>query len=141
MIAAGTPGGAQNAKQKYPVYTADDFVMSMKTMGRAYGAVESALTANDFETAKAQLTRAREQLVITVTFWRDRKRDDAVRLLRATVGTMDDLDGALSAASIDRTSVGALARQVSAGCQACHAVYREQDPATKAYKFNLEPAR
>jgi hypothetical protein len=129
------------AQKKYPTYTADDFVKSMKTIGRAYGAVTNALATNDFDTAKAQLTRSREQLAITITFWRDRKKDDAVKMLRDTVSKMDDLDAALSAVSIDATKVGGLAKQVGAGCQACHAAYREQDPATKAYTFNLDAVR
>ena len=140
-VVGGAAAAAQAPAKKYPLYSADDFVTAMKPMGRAFGAVNAAVAANDFETAKAQLVRSREQLAITITFWRDRQKDDAVRMLRATVSKMDELDGALSAASIDAASVGALVKQVGAGCQGCHAAYREQDPATKAFKFKLDTAR
>lgn len=48
---------------------------------------------------------------------------------------MDELDAALSADPIDPTAVSALAKQVNASCEACHAIYREQDPTTKAYRL------
>ena len=50
---------------------------------------------------------------------------------------MDGLDAALSVDNdkIDPTAVNTSAKQVDAACQACHTVYREQDPATKAYRL------
>ena len=52
----------------------------------------SLVGSSDYESAKAQLTRAREQLAITITFWRDRKKDDAVAMLRSALTGMDSLD-------------------------------------------------
>jgi cytochrome c556 len=89
----------------------------------------------DYESAKAQLTRAREQLAITVTFWRDKKKDDAVRMLRETLERTDDLDAALSVESVNPSTITAASQRLGAACQACHAVYRAQDPATKAYRL------
>ena len=51
----------------------------MQAAGRNYAAVTDLVAGADYESAKAQLTRAREQLAITITFWRDRQKDDAVR--------------------------------------------------------------
>lgn len=133
VVAAGSLTTAQ--QKPYPIFTQDDFITAMKESGRAFETATSALAKNDFETAKAQLTRSRERLSLTVTFWRDRKKDDAVRLLRDTLAKVDALDDALSEERIDPTAVSASARQVSAACEACHAVYREQDPATKAYRL------
>jgi len=48
---------------------------------------------------------------------------------------MDDLDVALSAEQIDPAAVAAGVKQVGAACAACHEMYREQDPVTKAYKL------
>ncbi len=109
----------------------------MKTAGRNFAAVNVSLSKNDFEAAKAQLTRAREQIAITVTFWRDNKKDDALKMLRNTLTKMDELDVALSAEKVEADAARDLARQVNAGCQSCHAVYRDQDPSTKA--FRLKP--
>jgi hypothetical protein len=139
VVFLGAPAAAQNAPagtpKKYPLFTSDDFVRLMKTVGRNFAGVNTSLTQKDFETAKAQLTRAREQLAITVTFWKDRKKNDAATMLREALTKMDALDVALSADPVDGTVVTDLARQVGTACQACHAVYREQDPATHTYRF------
>jgi cytochrome c556 len=50
---------------------------------------------------------------------------------------MDDLDAALSAEKVNAEQARDLGRQINAACQACHQVYRDQDPATKA--FRLKP--
>ena len=45
------------------------------------------------------------------------------------------LDAVLSAETIDPAAVTALAGKVDIACQACHAVYREQDPVTNEYRL------
>ena len=136
MLVVVAAGSLVTAQQKpYPIFTFDHFVAAMKTVGQAFGAVNAALAKNDFEDSKAYLAISRDRLATTITFWRDRKKDDAIRFLRDSMTKMDDLDAALSANTIDPTAVNAIAKQVGATCQACHAVYREQDPATKAYRL------
>jgi cytochrome c556 len=119
----------------YPIYTQDDFVKTMKSVGQNFGAIGPALTANDFEAAKGRVVRSREQLATTVTFWRDHKKDDAIKMWRAAIAKMDELDTALSAETVDKDAASALVKAVGAACAACHAQYREQDPATKAYRL------
>lgn len=140
-LLGGSVVHAQNAPKKYPLFSAADFESSMKIVGRAFGSVSTAVGTNDYETAKAQLARAREQLAVTVTYWRDRQAADALRLLKDTLSRMDALDDALSATAVDGAAVSAATRQVGAGCHGCHQSYREQDPATKAYRFKLDSAR
>ena len=48
---------------------------------------------------------------------------------------MDDLDAALSVNSIDSVAVNTLVAEIGAACQACHMVYRDQDPVTKEYRL------
>ena len=134
MVVAGS---AATAQKPYPIFTLEDFTTAMKAAGLAFATVNTALGRNDFDTAKRQLTRSRERLAVTITFWRDKKKDDAVKLLRNALTKMDDLDAALSVDNdkIDPTAVNGVAKQVDAACQACHAVYREQDPGTKAYRL------
>lgn len=55
-------------------------------------------------------------------------------MLRDALTKMDALDAALSAESVDPSAVAASAKQVSR-VPGVHAVYREQDPATKAYRL------
>jgi hypothetical protein len=131
-VCSAASGAAQ--QNPYRKYTQEHFEQNMQTAGRNYAAVADLLAKGDYESAKAQLTRAREQLAITVTFWRDRKKDDAVAMLRAAVNRMDDLDAALSAEKVEASAVNDVSRQITAACEACHAVYRDQDPVTKAYR-------
>src|SRR3977135_1597426 len=96
FVALAASGIVLAQRNPYRNYTEEKFVQNMQTAGRNYAAVTDLLAKMDYESAKAQLTRAREQLAITVTFWRDKKKDDAVRLLRDTLDRTDDLDAALS---------------------------------------------
>jgi cytochrome c556 len=133
-VAAVNVAAAQK-KNPYRNYTEEKFVENMQAAGRNYAAVTTLIGGDDYESAKAQLTRAREQLAITITFWRDRQNDDAVKMLREALNGMDGLDTVLSANPVDPPAVKAASARVDAACSACHGVYREQDPATKAYRL------
>lgn len=122
------------AQKRYPIFTEQDLVKTMKTVGPNVERANTSIAAGDFATAKAQLTRAREQLAMTATFWRDHRKDDAVRMLRETLSRMDELDLALSREKVDAGRARALFGEVDASCQGCHAVYREQDSTTKIYR-------
>jgi hypothetical protein len=89
-LAVGDAAAAQK-KNPYRNYTEEKFVENMQAAGRNYAAVTDLVAGGDYESAKAQLTRAREQLAITITFWRDRQKDDAVRMLRDALNGMDGL--------------------------------------------------
>jgi cytochrome c556 len=138
FVVLGTVGGgalAQGLEKPYPIFTTEHFVSAMKTVGQAFAAVNASLGRNEFEDSKAYLVISRDRLATTITFWRDRKKDDAIKMLRDTVARLDDLDAALSADTIDPAAVAARVKQVGTACEACHAIYREQDPVTKAFKL------
>jgi len=139
VVALAVAGSAARAQEKkpYPIFTLDHFVAAMKTVGQAFTAMNTSLAANDIDETKAYLAISRDRLATTITFWRDRQKDDALRMLRDTLSKMDALDETLSADTVDRAAAGAIAKQVSGGCQACHQAYREQDPSTKAYRVKL----
>ena len=126
---AGSAARAQEAPDRYPIYTADHLAGAMETLGPNFAAAVRALGAGDYPAAKERLARAREQLATTITFWRQHERDDAVRFVRTAVGTMDDLDAAMSVKAVDADAAAGFAVEVQATCGACHAVYRETDPA------------
>ena len=142
MAVGVASSGAEAAAQDkpYPIFTAEHFVAAMKTVGQAFAAVTTSIGRNEFEDTKSYLIISRDRLATTITFWRDRKRDDAIKMLRNTVNRMDDLDVALSADTIDPAVVAARVKQVDAACQACHAIYREQDPVTKVYRMKTGTA-
>ena len=123
------------AQKPYPIFTLNHLDAAMKTLGPNVAGIRTSLADGDFATAKARVIRSREQLAITVTFWRDKGRDDAVTLLRTALDRMDALDAALSIETVDPRAVETLATELGAACAACHAVYREQDPVTREYRF------
>jgi cytochrome c556 len=129
------------AQRVYPVFTVEDLGTAMKAVGRYVAAVDASLRQNEFQTAKNYLARSREQLAPTITFWRDQQKDDAVGWLQDTLRQMDRLDAALSADNPDRAAVNAAATQLAAACEACHAMYRERDPATKAFRITPGSAK
>src|SRR5213593_1044674 len=118
--ASGLPAAGQ--EKPYPIFTAEHFVPAMKTVGQAFAAVTASLGRNEFEDSKSYLAISRDRLATTITFWRDRKKNDAIKMLRDTVSEMDDLDVALSADKIDPAAVAARVKEVGAACQACHAI-------------------
>jgi cytochrome c556 len=122
-------------ERPYPIYTADHFTQAMKTVGPAFAATNTAIGKGDYPDAKAYLAITRDRLATTITFWRDRKKDDAVKMLRDALAKLDALDAAMSPATVDAALVGTRVKEAGGACQACHATYREQDPATKAYTF------
>jgi cytochrome c556 len=134
VVIIATSAATSAQKNPYRNYTEEKFVQNMQTADRNYAAVKAFVAKTDYESAKAQLTRAREQMALTITFWRDAKRDDAVAMLRKTLVSMDDLDVAMSAERVDASAVAGASERINAACQACHAAYREQDPSTRAYR-------
>lgn len=135
LVAGGGVVRVAAQKNPYRNYTEQKFVENMQSAARNVAAVNDLIARAEYEDAKAQLTRAREQLAITVQFWRDLHREDAaIAMLRNALTGMDDLDKALGAKPVDPAGLKAITGRIAAACQACHAVYRDQDPATKTYR-------
>ena len=136
VVCATAAVTAQEGKRNpYRNYTEEKFVDNMQSGGRNYVAVNDFISKADFASAKAQLTRAREQFAVTVQFWRDvNQKDDAIKMLRGVLTGMDDLDKTLSTEPVDAAAVKATLQRIGSGCQSCHAVYREQDAATKRFR-------
>lgn len=126
------------AQTAYPLFTQDDFARLMKSVGANWGGTSASIAKGDFDEAKARLTRSREQLAVTITFWRDNQKTDAVKMLRDTLARLDELDGALSVeqpAEALGASAARVVDQVDRACEACHEVYRDRDPVTQAYRL------
>ena len=126
---------ALHAQNPHFVYTADHLAGTMETVGPNFDAGVRALGAADYATAKERFVRAREQLATTVTFWRQRDREDAIQWVRDAITRLDGLDTTLSQDSVDAGAASAQAQEIETTCNACHAVYREQDPATGEYRL------
>ncbi len=127
LVALLLPASAQAQQGPYPIFTEAHLDATMTTLGPNVAGVRAALAAGDHSTAKERAIRSREQLATTITFWRDRARDDAVGWLRTALNRLDALDTALSAESVDAAAALAIGNEIAAACNACHAVYREPD--------------
>ena len=139
VIVFATAAFAQ--KVRYPIFTLEHLNEAMKTVGLAFGLASRSAAGSDAQNAKDYLIRARDQLATTITFWRDRKKDDAVSILRETLKKMDALDAALSATPPNAATIKTLVDEIGVGCESCHAKYREQDPATKAFRVTPDLVR
>ena len=126
---------AQAQDNPYPIFTVGNLATTMDTMGPNFDAARRALGDEDYAFAKERFIRAREQLAITITFWRQNDRDDAAQWVREAVRGLDDLDNILSAENIDGDAVTSRAGQVNRVCASCHAVYRERDPDSGEYRL------
>jgi hypothetical protein len=129
---------AAAAQKQYPVFTEANLEKAMKDVGTSFAAGRMSLAANDVSAAKSQFVHAREELAVTISFWRDRKKADAIGMLRDALTKLDQLDTALSEQAIDRTVTDALVKRVDEACESCHAVYREQDATMKAYRLRRD---
>lgn len=137
LVVIGASIGLAQTRQ-YPIFTADHLNSAMKTVGLAFDLARHSIEKKDPGLAKDYLVRARDQLATTITFWRDRKKEDAIAILRDNLKKMDALDTAMSVDNVDMPAVAELAKQVNASCEACHARYREQDTVSKEYRVKPE---
>jgi len=116
------------------VFTTTDLDSAMKAVGRYFDLATRAIAARDVEIAKARIARAREQLAPTYSFWLLEKRPDAMKMLKEATAALDDLDAVLSKSSVEPSAMSAATARVDRACQACHAIYREEDTATKTFQ-------
>jgi hypothetical protein len=135
LAAAGLGVSLAAAQTAYPIFPFENFTRMMKSVGANWGATTASIARGDFAETKLRLTRSREQLAVTITFWRDHKKDDAIKMLRSTLTKMDELDVVLSTERVDAGAAAAAGSRVSDACETCHGVYRDQDPVTKAYRL------
>ena len=127
LAAAVLPAPAAGQRGPYPIFTEAHLDATMTTLGPNVAGVRAALAAGDHAAAKERAIRSREQLAVTITFWRDRRRQDAVAWLRSALDRLDALDTALSAEPVDAAAAAAIADELAEACAACHAAYREED--------------
>ncbi len=109
------------------VTTGEDYAKVMRSTAQAFGAARSALPASAFSDAKAQLATAREGFVALEGFWTDKKRDDAIGIVRGVLTQIDTLDQLLAMETPSRADTLAAAKQIQGACAACHKLYREGD--------------
>ena len=109
------------------VTSPDELDKTMKRIAPAQGATGKAIQSMSWADAKAQVAIVKQALMDTESLWAANKKDDAVTMLKDSIGKVTAVEQALSAPMPDQQAVLAAFKQVGATCAACHKQYREQD--------------
>ena len=111
--------------------TVEEFTKVMKANAQANGAMNKAIGSGAFADARMQVTTLRQNFVLLQGFWADKKKDDAVAIVKDGLTRLDALDKMLSAPTVDQMAAQAAAKEFGGNtCGACHKLYREGDAQT-----------
>ena len=109
----------------------EDHAKLMKSNAQANGALNKAVGSGAYADARMQIGTLRQNLTTLQSFWAERKRDDAVKILKGGLSQLDAIDKILGAANVDQKAVQAAAMQFGGNtCGGCHKLYREGDNQT-----------
>ena len=113
------------------ITTVEEYAKVMKSNAQANGASNKAIGSGAYADARTQLATLRQNFVVLQGFWTEKKRDDAVGILKDGVSRIDALDKMLSAPTVDQMAAQAAAKEFGGNtCAACHKLYREGDNQT-----------
>lgn len=117
------------------VTSAEDYAKLMKANAQAAGAMNKAIGSGAFADARTQVATLRTNYMELQRFWSDKKKDDAVGIVKDGLTRLDALDKMLGAATVDQMAAQAAGKEFGgATCGACHKLYREGD-AQSGFKF------
>jgi hypothetical protein len=116
------------------IATVEDYSKIMKSNAQTNGAMNKAIASGAYADARMQLATLRGNFTTLHAFWTERKRDDAVGILKEALSRMDTLETQLSAATVDQMAAQATAKQIQGACGGRHKAYREGDQQT-GFKF------
>jgi hypothetical protein len=113
------------------ITTTEEYAKLMKSNAQANGALNKAVGSGAFADARTQVTTLRQNFMTLQGFWTERKRDDAIGILKDGLSRLDALDKMLSAGTVDQVAAQAAAKEFGGNtCGACHKLYREGDNQT-----------
>ena len=129
IVACGAVLGAQ------ATLSTDDHAKLMKANAQAAGAMNKAVGSGAFADARMQVATLRQNFTSLQAFWMDKKKDDAVAILKDGLTRLDALDKVLAAPTVDQMAAQAAAKEFGGNtCGACHKLYREGD-AQAGFRF------
>ena len=130
IVVLGVVVGAQ-AK----LTTVEEYATAMKANAQAVGALNKALGSGGFADARTQVAALRQNYMALHGFWTEKKKDDAVAIVKDGLSRLDALDKILAAPTPDAMAAQAAVKEFAGGtCGACHKLYREGD-AQSGYRF------
>jgi hypothetical protein len=117
------------------IASVEEYAKLMKSNAQANGAMNKAIGSGAFADARMQVATLRQNLTMLQPFWAERKKDDAVTIVKDGLSRLDALDKTLGAATVDQMAAAASAKEFGGMvCGACHKLYREGDNQT-GFKF------
>jgi hypothetical protein len=118
------------------ITTAEEYATVMKSNAQSFGAANKAIGSGAFADARPQLATLRQNFMALQGFWVEKKRDDAVVIVKDALTKIDALDKMLASPGVDQATAQAAAKELQGACGACHKQYREGDAKTG---FRLVP--
>lgn len=115
--------------QSVTVATIEDHDKAMKAILGHSRVVLKLLDAGELQEMKRNYLGIRDQLVGVRGFWESRKNDDAVAMVKTAIAKAEGIVAAVDAKA-DRPTIDARIKELVDSCGACHAKFREPDPAT-----------
>ncbi|MSO83835.1 MAG: hypothetical protein EXQ53_11170 [Acidobacteria bacterium] len=117
------------------IATVEEYAKVMKSNAQANGASNKAIGSMAYADARTQIATLRQNLTMLQGYWAEKKKDDAVGILKDGMTRLDALDKMLSAGTVDQVAAQAAAKEFGGNvCGACHKLYREGDNQT-GFKF------
>jgi hypothetical protein len=130
LVALGVAVGAQGK-----VATAEEHAAVMKANAGAAGPMFKAIGSGAFADARTQVAVLRKNYMAIQAFYTDKKKDDAVAIVKDGLTKLDALDKMLAAPAPDQMAAQAAAKEFQGTCGACHKLYRDGDGKATPYTF------
>ena len=113
----------------------EEYAKLMKSNAQANGALNKAVGSAAYADARAQVATIRQNFMTLQPFWAERKRAEAVTILKDGLSRLDALDKMLGGATVDQVAAQAAAKEFGGmTCGACHKMFRDGDNQT-GFKF------
>ena len=113
----------------------EEYAALMKSNAQANGALNKAIGSASYADARTQVGILRKNFFALRPFWAERKRTDAVEIVRDGLSRLAAMEELLGRASVPQAEVQAAAKEFGGNaCGACHKLYREGDNQT-GFKF------
>lgn len=124
-------GAIAMAQAPAKIATLQDHMALMKSNAQANGGLNKALGSGAFADARTQVATLRTNLTTLRTFWTEKKRDDALKIVNDGLMRLDGLDKMLAAPAPDQMAAQAAAKEFGGNtCGACHKQMRDGDAQT-----------
>ena len=113
----------------------EEYAKLMKSNAQANGALNKAVGSAAYADARAQVATIRQNFMTLQPFWAERKRAEAVTILKDGLSRLDAMDKMLGGATVDQVAAQASAKEFGGmTCGACHKMFRDGDNQT-GFKF------